>query len=97
MMAYHVYAPLKWDGQSKLPMVLVLHGNTRDQDYYFDRDDHDSRQNGGAAWISGGLPHGIPAQCRVGLESVEPARARRSGALKQGESARKTLSMSSIW
>jgi poly(3-hydroxybutyrate) depolymerase len=40
MMAYHVYAPLKWDGHSKLPMVLVLHGNTRDQDYYFDRDDH---------------------------------------------------------
>ncbi len=40
MMAYHVYAPMKWDGKSKLPMVLVLHGNTRDQDYYFDRDDH---------------------------------------------------------
>jgi dienelactone hydrolase len=40
MMAYHVYAPVKWDGKSKLPMVLVLHGNTRDQDYYFDRDDH---------------------------------------------------------
>jgi len=40
MMAYHVYAPLKWDGKSKLPMVLELHGNTRDQDYYFDRDDH---------------------------------------------------------
>ena len=40
MMAYHVYAPTKWDGKSKLPMVLVLHGNTRDQDYYFDRDDH---------------------------------------------------------
>jgi dienelactone hydrolase len=40
MMAYHLYAPIKWDGKSKLPMVLVLHGNTRDQDYYFDRDDH---------------------------------------------------------
>jgi predicted esterase len=40
MMAYHVYAPLRWDGKSKLPMVLVLHGNTRDQDFYFDRDDH---------------------------------------------------------
>ena len=40
MMAYHVYTPVKWDGRSKLPMVLVLHGNTRDQDYYFDRDDH---------------------------------------------------------
>jgi poly(3-hydroxybutyrate) depolymerase len=40
MMAYHLYVPTKWDGKSKLPMVLVLHGNTRDQDYYFDRDDH---------------------------------------------------------
>ena len=40
MMAYHLYVPMKWDGKSKLPMVLVLHGNTRDQDYYFDRDDH---------------------------------------------------------
>ena len=40
MMAYHLYAPVKWDGKSKLPMVLVLHGNTRDQDYYFDRDEH---------------------------------------------------------
>jgi dipeptidyl aminopeptidase/acylaminoacyl peptidase len=40
MMAYHVYAPMKWDGKAKLPMVLVLHGNTRDQDYYFDRDGH---------------------------------------------------------
>jgi predicted esterase len=40
MMAYRLYAPLKWDGKSKLPMVLVLHGNTRDQNYYFDRDDH---------------------------------------------------------
>lgn len=40
MMAYHVYAPMKWDGKSKLPMVLVLHGNTRDQDFYFDRDEH---------------------------------------------------------
>jgi dienelactone hydrolase len=40
MMAYHLYAPTKWDGKSRLPMVLVLHGNTRDQDYYFDRDGH---------------------------------------------------------
>jgi dienelactone hydrolase len=40
MMAYHLYVPMKWDGKSNLPMVLVLQGNTRDQDYYFDRDDH---------------------------------------------------------
>jgi len=31
--------PTRWDGKSKLPMVLVLHGNTRDHDYYFDRDE----------------------------------------------------------
>jgi predicted esterase len=37
-MAYRVYVPTRWDGRSRLPMVLVLHGNTRDQDYYFDRD-----------------------------------------------------------
>jgi len=37
-MAYRVYAPLKWNGKNPLPMVLVLHGNTRDQDYYFERD-----------------------------------------------------------
>ena len=39
-MPYRVYVPSKWDGKSRLPMVLVLHGNTRDHDYYFDRDDH---------------------------------------------------------
>jgi predicted esterase len=40
MMPYRVYVPLKWDGRSKLPMILVLHGNTRGENYYFDRDDH---------------------------------------------------------
>ncbi len=38
MMPYRVYVPSKWDGVSKLPMVLVLHGSTRDENYYFDRD-----------------------------------------------------------
>jgi dienelactone hydrolase len=38
MMPYRVYVPLKWDGKSKLPMVLVLHGSTRDENFYFDRD-----------------------------------------------------------
>ena len=76
MMAYHVYAPLKWDGKSKLPMVLVLHGNTRDQDYYFDRDDHIlarlAEQHGylvvcpmgyrpNAGWGSGSLSRGANA------------------------------------
>jgi poly(3-hydroxybutyrate) depolymerase len=39
-MPYRVYVPTKWDGKSRLPMVLVLHGNTRDHDYYFDRDEN---------------------------------------------------------
>jgi len=38
MMPYRVYVPLKWDGRSKLPVVLVLHGSTRDENFYFDRD-----------------------------------------------------------
>jgi pimeloyl-ACP methyl ester carboxylesterase len=38
MMPYRVYVPLKWDGRSKLPMVLCLHGSTRDENFYFDRD-----------------------------------------------------------
>ena len=38
MMPYRLYVPKKWDGKSKLPMVLVLHGATRDENFYFDRD-----------------------------------------------------------
>jgi poly(3-hydroxybutyrate) depolymerase len=38
MMPYRVYVPHKWDGRSRLPMVLVLHGATRDENFYFDRD-----------------------------------------------------------
>lgn len=38
MMPYRQYVPLKWDGRSKLPVVLVLHGSTRDENFYFDRD-----------------------------------------------------------
>jgi pimeloyl-ACP methyl ester carboxylesterase len=40
MMEYRVYVSTKWDGKSKLPMVLVLHGNTRDDNFYFDRDEN---------------------------------------------------------
>jgi poly(3-hydroxybutyrate) depolymerase len=39
VMPYRVYVPSTWDGKAPLPMVLILHGNTRDQDFYFDRDD----------------------------------------------------------
>lgn len=39
IMPYRVYVPTSWDGESQLPMVFVLHGNTRDHDFYFDRDD----------------------------------------------------------
>jgi poly(3-hydroxybutyrate) depolymerase len=40
MMPYRVYVPEKWDGRSKLPMVFILHGATRDDNFYFDRDGH---------------------------------------------------------
>jgi poly(3-hydroxybutyrate) depolymerase len=38
IMPYRVFVPPTWDGKTKLPLLVVLHGNTRDQDYYFDRD-----------------------------------------------------------
>jgi dienelactone hydrolase len=38
MMPYRLYVPTKWDGHAKLPMVLCLHGSTRDENFYFDRD-----------------------------------------------------------
>jgi poly(3-hydroxybutyrate) depolymerase len=66
-------------------MVLVLHGNTRDQDYYFDRDDHvlakTAEQHGflvvcprgyrpNAGWGSGSL-------ARSGRGAPDPARTRQ--------------------
>lgn len=39
IMPYRVYVPSTWDGKTALPMVFVLHGNTRDHDFYFDRDE----------------------------------------------------------
>ncbi len=38
IMPYRVYVPMGWDGKKKLPMLFVLHGNTRDHNFYFDRD-----------------------------------------------------------
>jgi poly(3-hydroxybutyrate) depolymerase len=38
ILPYHVFVPSKWDGKSTLPLVFILHGNSRDQDFYFDRD-----------------------------------------------------------
>jgi dienelactone hydrolase len=38
IMPYRVYVPTNWDGKTPLPMILILHGNTRDSDFYFDRD-----------------------------------------------------------
>ena len=98
MMAYHLYTPTKWDGKSKLPMVLVLHGNSRDQDYYFDRDGHIlarlAEQHGylvvcpmgfrpNAGWGSSSLSARAPAAgLRAGL-APDPVR------LKQGELSEK--------
>jgi poly(3-hydroxybutyrate) depolymerase len=38
ILPYHVFVPSTWDGRARLPLMFVLHGNTRDQDFYFDRD-----------------------------------------------------------
>ncbi len=38
IMPYRIYVPKTWDGRSRLRMLLVLHGSTRDHDFYFDRD-----------------------------------------------------------
>ena len=40
MMPYRLYVPETWDGHSQLPMVFILHGATRDDNFYFDRDGH---------------------------------------------------------
>jgi len=40
ILPYHVFVPSSWDGKSPLPLVFILHGNSRDQDFYFDRDGH---------------------------------------------------------
>ncbi len=40
ILPYHVYVPSTWDGKSPLPLVFILHGNSRNQDFYFDRDEH---------------------------------------------------------
>ena len=38
IMPYRVYVPSTWNGKQQLPMIFVLHGNTRDHNFYFDRD-----------------------------------------------------------
>ncbi len=38
ILPYRVYVPSTWDGRTALPLVFVLHGNSRDQSFYFDRD-----------------------------------------------------------
>lgn len=38
ILPYRVYVPANWDGKATLPLVFILHGNSRDQDFYFDRD-----------------------------------------------------------
>jgi poly(3-hydroxybutyrate) depolymerase len=38
ILPYRVFVPSKWNGRTALPLVFILHGNSRDQDFYFDRD-----------------------------------------------------------
>jgi predicted peptidase len=34
ILPYHVFVPSSWNGKTSLPLVFILHGNTRDQDFY---------------------------------------------------------------
>lgn len=38
-MPYRIYVPEKWDGKSKLPLVMFLHGAWNDESSYLDADD----------------------------------------------------------
>lgn len=38
ILPYRVYVPASWDGKTALPMVFILHGNSRDHNFYLDRD-----------------------------------------------------------
>jgi dienelactone hydrolase len=38
ILPYRVFVPSTWNGRSPLPLVFILHGNSRDQDFYFERD-----------------------------------------------------------
>lgn len=38
ILPYRVYVPSTWDGKTALPLVFILHGNTRDHNFYHDRD-----------------------------------------------------------
>lgn len=38
ILPYRVFVPSTWNGRSALPLVFILHGNSRDQDFYFYRD-----------------------------------------------------------
>ena len=92
MMAYHVYTPVKWDGKSKLPMVLVLHGNSRDQDYYFDRDDHILAKMAEQHGYLVVCPMGFRPNAGWGANSITPVRAGFTpgpARLKQGELSEK--------
>lgn len=38
VLPYRVYVPANWDGKANLPLVFILHGNSRDHNFYLDRD-----------------------------------------------------------
>ena len=35
ILPFDVFVPSTWNGKSALPLVFILHGNSRDQDFYF--------------------------------------------------------------
>jgi predicted peptidase len=38
-MPYRLYVPISWDGKSRLPLIVVLHGPGADENWYLDAND----------------------------------------------------------
>jgi predicted peptidase len=38
-MPYRLYVPTKWDGKSRLPLIMILHGAGSDENWYVDAND----------------------------------------------------------
>lgn len=84
ILPYRVFVPSTWDGKKALPLVFILHGNSRDQDFYFDRDGRIIPKTGEkhgfmmvaplAYWPNGGYDY-VPFNRERGARGVAAAMA----------------------
>ena len=87
IMPYRVYVPSNWDGKKQLPLMFVLHGNTRDHNFYFDRDGGILAKLAEKHGYHRGDYDGLPSECGLQCErdqqpqrgGVEPRAGRRRG------------------